>query len=62
MVLIAAQLQIGRVVNLGVAERGFPLCSTDNDITDLIESFEPAANAILPKVDMDEFLHANLDP
>jgi hypothetical protein len=45
-----------------VAERGFPLHSTDDDITDLIESFEPAANAILPKVDVNEFLHANLDP
>jgi hypothetical protein len=34
----------------------------DDDIVDLIESFEPAANAILPKVDVDEILHANLDP
>jgi hypothetical protein len=62
MVLIAAQLRIGRVVNLGVAERGFSPRSTDDDITDLIESFESAANAILPMVDVDEFLHGNLDP
>jgi len=34
----------------------------DDDITDLIESFELAANVVLSKVDMDEILHANLDP
>ena len=34
----------------------------DDDITYLIESFEAAANIILPKVDLDEILHANLDP
>jgi hypothetical protein len=28
----------------------------------IIESFEPAANTILLKMDMDEILHANLDP
>ena len=49
-------------MNLEVAEQGFPPCSTDNDIADLIESFEPVANAILPKMVMDEILHANLDP
>jgi hypothetical protein len=49
-------------VNLRVVEQGFPLHSTDDDIADLIESFEPAANAILLKVDVDEILHANLDP
>ena len=61
MVLAATQLQIGTAVNLGVAEQGFLPCSTDDDITYLIESFEPAANAVLPKVDVDEILHANLD-
>ena len=50
------------MVNLGVAEQGFPPCSTDDEIVDLIESFEQAANAVLPKVDVDEILHANLDP
>ena len=60
--LAAAQLQIGIVVNLEVAEQGFPPCLTDYDIPDLIESFEPATNAVLPKVDMDEILHANLNP
>jgi hypothetical protein len=45
-----------------VAEQGFPSGSTDDDISDLIKSFEPAANAILPKEDVDEILHANLDP
>jgi hypothetical protein len=32
------------MVNVQVAEQGFPLGSMDNDIADLIESFEPAAN------------------
>ena len=49
-------------MNLGVAKQGFPPRSTDDDIGDLIESFELAANAVLPKVDVDEILHANLDP
>jgi hypothetical protein len=61
-VLSAAQLLIGTVMNLGVAEQGFLPRSTDGDIAYLIESFEPAANTILPEVDMDEILHANLDP
>ena len=50
------------MVNLGATEQGFPPCSTDDDNANLIESFELDANAILPKVDMDEILHANLDP
>jgi len=45
-----------------VAEQGFLLGSTDDDITNLIESFESATNAVLPKVDVDEILHANLNP
>ena len=49
-------------MNLRVVEQGFPPHSMDNDIADLIESFEPTANTILPKVDVDEILHANLDP
>ena len=52
MALAAAQLQIKTVVNLGVTEQGFPPRSTDNEIADLIESLEPAANAVLPKVDV----------
>ena len=50
------------MVNVWVAEQGFPLESKDDDIVDLVESFEPAANAILAKVDVDEILHARLDP
>jgi hypothetical protein len=50
------------MVNLGVAEQGFSPRSTNDDIAYLIESFEPAANAVLPKVDVDEILHANLNP
>ena len=49
-------------MNLGVVEQGFLLCLIDDDIADLIESFEPATNTILPKVDVDEILHANLNP
>jgi hypothetical protein len=29
---------------------------------DLFESVEPAANTVLAKVNMDEILHARLDP
>ena len=60
--LAVAHLLIGTMVNLGVAEQGFSPCSTDDDTAYLIESFEPATNDILAKVDMDEILHANLDP
>jgi len=45
-----------------VAEQGFLPCSTDDDIAYLIESFELVANSILSKVDMDEILHAYLNP
>jgi hypothetical protein len=34
----------------------------DDDIVDLIQSFEPAANALSAKVDVDEILHACLNP
>ena len=50
------------MVNLGVAEQGFPPRSMDDDIAYLIESFEMAANTVLPKVDVDEILHDNLNP
>ena len=62
MALAPAQLQIGTVVNVRLAEQGFLSGLMDDDIVDLIESFEPAANAVLPKVDVEEILHANLDP
>lgn len=58
--LAATQLQIGTAVNLGVVEQGFLPSSMDDDIADLMVSFEVAANAVLPKVDVDEILHANL--
>ena len=45
-----------------MVEQGFWLESKDDDIIDLVESFEPAANAILAKVDVDEIVHARLDP
>jgi hypothetical protein len=61
-VLAVGQLPICIAVNLGVEEHGFLPCSMDDDIAYLIESFEPTTNAVLPKVDVDEILHANLDP
>ena len=45
-----------------MAEQGFLPESKDDEIVDLVESFEPAANAVITKVDMDEILHARLDP
>ena len=62
MALATAQLQFGEAVNVRVVEQGFSLRSMDDDITNLIKSFEPAANAILPKVDVGLILQANLDP
>ena len=49
-------------MNVQVAEQGFLPGLTDDDIIDLIESFETTTNAVLPKVDMELILHANLDP
>ena len=60
--LAAAQLQIGAVVNVRVAEQGFLMESKDDIIIDLVKSFKMAANAVLAKVDVDEVLHARLDP
>ena len=60
--LAAAQLPIGAAVNVQVAAWGFPLESKDDDIVDLVKSFEPTANAVLAKVDVDEIMHARLDP
>ena len=45
-----------------MSEQGFSLESKDNDIIDLVKSFELATNTILAKVDVDEILHAHLDP
>jgi hypothetical protein len=50
------------VVNVRVVKQGFLSGSMDDDITDLIESFESSANAVLLKVDVELILHANLDP
>ena len=49
-------------MNLEVVEQGFLPCLIDDDIAYPIKSFEPTANVVLPKVDVDEILHANLDP
>ena len=45
-----------------MAEQGFLLESKDDIIIDLVKSFKMAANAVLAKVDVDEVLHARLDP
>jgi hypothetical protein len=55
--LAAAQLQFGKVV-----EKGFALGSNHNEIDDLIESLRPAANGILVKLNVEQILHAHLDP
>ena len=60
--MAATQLQIDATVNVRVAEQGFLSESKDDNIVNLIESFEPAANIVLAKVDVDEILHAHLDP
>jgi hypothetical protein len=46
-----------------VVERSFPPeLDDDDDMDDLFEGLELAANAILAKVNMDEILHVCLDP
>ena len=52
----------GEVVNVQVVEQGFSSGSDDNEIDDLIESLRPAANGILAKLNMEQILHARLDP
>ena len=49
-------------MNVQVVEQGFSLVSKDNDIDNLVESFDLATNVVLAKVDMELILHANLDP
>ena len=43
-------------------EQGFLPGSKDDDIDDLVESFEPSANAVLAKVDVELILYASLEP
>ena len=49
-------------MNVWVVEQGFPLGSDDNEIDDLVESLQPAANGILVKLNVEQLLHAHLDP
>jgi hypothetical protein len=49
-------------VNVRVVEQGFPLRSDDNEIDDLIEGLWLAANGILVKLNVEQILHACLDP
>ena len=50
------------MVNVLVVQQGFLLESKDNDIVDLVKSFELAGNTVLAKVDMDDILNTCLDP
>ena len=45
-----------------MVEQGFLLGLDDNAIDDLIENLWPAANDILAKLNMEQLLHARLDP
>jgi hypothetical protein len=50
------------VVKVHVVQQAFPLAPEDEDyIYDLFKRVEPATNAILAKVNMDEILHNRLD-
>ena len=50
------------MVKVQVVQQAFPPALEDEDyIDDLFKCFEPAANAILAKVNMDEILHDRLD-
>jgi len=49
-------------VNVRVVEQRFPLGSDDNEIDDIIESLRPTANGILMKLNVEQILHARLDP
>jgi len=49
-------------VKVRVVQQAFPLAPEDKDyIDDLFKRVEPAANAILVKVNVDEILHDHLD-
>jgi hypothetical protein len=61
-VLVAAQLEFGAVVKVWVVQQAFPLAPKDKDyIDDLFKCVEPATNAVLAKVKVDEILHDRLD-
>ena len=60
--LVAAQLEFGVVVKVRVVQQAFPLALEDKDyIDDLFKRVEPATNAVLAKVNVDEILHDRLD-
>ena len=49
-------------MNVLVVEQGFLLGSDDNEINDLIESLWPATNGFLAKLNVEQLLHARLNP
>ena len=62
MALVATQLEFGAMVKVWVVQQAFPRAPKDKDyIEDLVKRIEPATNAILAKVNMDEILHDCLD-
>jgi hypothetical protein len=61
--LAAAQLQFGVVVKVLVVQQAFlPRLGEEDDMDDLFMSLEPTTNVVLGKVNVDEILHAHLDP
>ena len=62
MALVIAQLGFGIVVKVLVVHQAFPPTPECKDyIDDLFKRVEPATNAVLAKVNMDEFLHDRLN-
>ena len=60
--LVAAQLEFGIVVKVRVVQQAFTPAPEDEDyIDDLFKRIEPATNAVLVKVNVDEILHDHLD-
>lgn len=61
--LAAAEIQFGAAMEVRVVDQAFPPEPDDPyDMDDLFESCAPCANAVLAKVNVDEILHARLDP
>ena len=60
--LVAAQLEFSAMVKVRVVQQAFPPTPEDEDyIDDLFKCVEPAANAILAKVNVDDIFHDRLD-
>ena len=49
-------------MNVRVVEKGFLLGLKDDDINNIVDGLDAAANAVLAKVDMEKIQHAWLNP